>query len=178
MVFSVYDQGMRIKTPWHDVFPPRHVGQTSAIAPSHNISTDDLAKDSQNTVPPQQQQQQQQQQGLSAYYSISHQHEQERRPIYTANQLMSPTVITINRNSTIETAWQLFKQHRFRHIPVVDHLNRLQGMLADRDLLQRTSNLIQERNDSSSALGNPRNRSTPASRSHAPVSYWCHSHSQ
>jgi len=53
----------------------------------------------------------------------------------TAEQLMSSPVDTLSVNTSIEDAWRFFRQHRFRHVPIVDDEGKLQGIVSDRDLL-------------------------------------------
>lgn len=52
-----------------------------------------------------------------------------------AEQLMSSPVSTLPIDTSIEDAWHFFRQHRFRHVPIVDEENNLQGIISDRDLL-------------------------------------------
>jgi acetoin utilization protein AcuB len=47
---------------------------------------------------------------------------------------MTPTVVTIRRDTTATTAWALMKVRRFRHLPVVDDRGRIVGIVSDRDL--------------------------------------------
>ncbi|MDH5546459.1 MAG: CBS domain-containing protein [Gammaproteobacteria bacterium] len=52
-----------------------------------------------------------------------------------AEQLMSSPVMTLSLKTTIPDAWKFFREHRFRHVPVVDDTGHLQGIVSDRDLL-------------------------------------------
>ncbi len=60
----------------------------------------------------------------------------ERQPALHAHQIMSSPVTTLMPETTIVEAWGVFREHRFRHIPVVDGEGRLVGIVADRDLLR------------------------------------------
>jgi len=47
---------------------------------------------------------------------------------------MTRRVITIDKNAGIFEAYEKLKEHRIRHLPVVDADNRLIGMVTDRDI--------------------------------------------
>lgn len=51
------------------------------------------------------------------------------------SMIMTENVITLNKTDSLETAEQLFKQHKIRHIPVVSD-NVIMGMLSYTDLLR------------------------------------------
>jgi len=51
------------------------------------------------------------------------------------SEIMTKSVITLNRNDDLETAERLFKSHNIRHIPVVDG-SKIIGMLSYTDLLR------------------------------------------
>lgn len=54
----------------------------------------------------------------------------------TAEQLMSSPVVTLPIDTSIEEAGRFIRQHRFRHVPIVDEQGQLQGIISDRDLLE------------------------------------------
>lgn len=68
----------------------------------------------------------------------------ERRQVILARDIMTSPVITLDPSSSIDQAWAIFMEKRFRHIPTVDHQGRLIGIISDRDLLRATSGLIQK----------------------------------
>lgn len=57
------------------------------------------------------------------------------QPVRVADR-MSRGAITIRRDATAETAWNLMTTRRIRHLPVVDADERLVGIVTDRDLRQ------------------------------------------
>ena len=59
-----------------------------------------------------------------------------RQPALHAEQIMSTPVTTLTPETSILEAWALFRQTRYRHIPVVDGNGRLTGIVSDRDLLR------------------------------------------
>ena len=60
---------------------------------------------------------------------------QSRHQIFIAEQVMSTPVISLRADTNISSAWQQFKQKRFRHFTVVDQDDRLIGIISDRDIL-------------------------------------------
>lgn len=56
----------------------------------------------------------------------------KRAPV---SEIMTKTIIAVNRKDDLETAEKLFKQHRIRHIPVVSG-DVIIGMLSYTDLLR------------------------------------------
>ena len=66
-------------------------------------------------------------------------------------QVMTPQVITVMRTDTMEQVGNLFQKHNIHHIPVLDHDNKLIGLVSKSDYLQmlhgktlfRTPNLDQ-----------------------------------
>lgn len=57
-----------------------------------------------------------------------------------ARSLMTKKVITIQATSPIQQAHDLMKRHNIRHLPVVNQVGQLVGMLSDRDI-QRAINV-------------------------------------
>ncbi len=49
---------------------------------------------------------------------------------------MSAPVITLASEASLRTAVALFREHRFRHVPVCEPSGMLVGILSDRDLLR------------------------------------------
>lgn len=62
------------------------------------------------------------------------------RPILLVRDLMTTTVIALQSSDTIDEAIGLFRERRFRHLPVVESDGTLVGILSDRDVLRGTAN--------------------------------------
>lgn len=60
----------------------------------------------------------------------------QRQPARTADQIMSKRVRTIQGSTTVMEAWEQLKVSGVRHLPVVNAMGRLVGMLSERDLLR------------------------------------------
>lgn len=58
-----------------------------------------------------------------------------KSPAIQASQIMSKPVVTLDKLTPIEDALMLFKEKRFRHVPIVDEEKKLCGILSDRSLL-------------------------------------------
>jgi acetoin utilization protein AcuB len=56
-------------------------------------------------------------------------------PIRVMDRMTHP-VITVAPDAPVETAWNLMKSHKIRHLPVVDHDLRPVGIITGRDLQQ------------------------------------------
>jgi len=57
-----------------------------------------------------------------------------------AEQIMISPVITLSPDNNVEQAFELFHQHKFRHVPVVTSEQRLEGIISDRDILKILGN--------------------------------------
>lgn len=53
---------------------------------------------------------------------------------YQANDSMTRKVYTIGWDENLLTAYQMMKEHKIRHLPVVRHQGDVVGVLSDRDL--------------------------------------------
>lgn len=51
------------------------------------------------------------------------------------SSIMTADVITLNRQSTLQDALMLFREHRLRHLVVVDEQTEIQGIFTKRDLI-------------------------------------------
>lgn len=59
-------------------------------------------------------------------------------PPLTLRQTMSPRVVSVSMDDSLRVVRQLFEEHRFHHLLVVDG-RRLIGVISDRDLLKHLS---------------------------------------
>ena len=69
-------------------------------------------------------------------YSHTSQIQRERGPALHAHQIMTSPVITLSPETSITQAWTLFRERRFRHIPIVTQDRKIYGIISDRDLLR------------------------------------------
>lgn len=139
MVFSIYEQGLRIKTPWESVFPPRNVQQTTEIAASKVVTENNLNKPQQQTG------------ALKTYHQMEEKPQQRNR-VYTAEQIMSTPVITLAPDMSLDAAWKHCQQYALKHFPVVNTRGKLLGVISKTNMLEATSALIHPRQTSHSFL--------------------------
>ena len=59
----------------------------------------------------------------------------ERGPLYHANQIMQPNVITVSADADVAVAWRVLVDHRIHEAPVLDANQHLVGIVSERDLL-------------------------------------------
>ena len=59
----------------------------------------------------------------------------ERGPLYHANQIMQPEVITVSADADVAVAWRVLVDHRIHEAPVLDANQHLVGIVSERDLL-------------------------------------------
>jgi CBS-domain-containing membrane protein len=126
MVFSVYEQGLRINTPWEKIFPPRMVQQTTQTAASQPISPQDTDKYSQHPN-----------KALNLYQQQGS--EQHRKRVFSASQIMSTPPLSLPPDKSLDDAWQFLQSHRIRHLPVIDRNQTLLGISSERDILKASS---------------------------------------
>ena len=71
---------------------------------------------------------------LEAYQAMLPQ-DLERGPLYHANQIMQPEVITVNAEEDVEHAWRTLVGHQIHQAPVLDANRHLVGIVSERNLL-------------------------------------------
>lgn len=71
-------------------------------------------------------------------------HYVDEKHVVFAEQIMSSPVITLGPDSTVEHAFKLFHEHKFRHVPVVTLNNKLEGIISDRDILRILGNITEK----------------------------------
>ncbi len=90
-------------------------------------------------------------------YSTTLQSSKERKLVLHAHQIMTSPVVTLLPDTTITQAWSLFRERRYRHIPVVTPDRQIYGIISDRDLLRyaATSGNIPPYTDTSPEASTP-----------------------
>ena len=59
----------------------------------------------------------------------------ERGPLYHANQIMQPEVVTLGIDDDVARAWNTLVNHQIHQAPVLDAGQRLVGIVSERNLL-------------------------------------------
>ena len=70
---------------------------------------------------------------LNRYYKIR-QTQDETAPLLHARQVMGTPVVMVPAHASLKEAFALFRQHGFRHLPVVADDGTLIGIVSDRDI--------------------------------------------
>lgn len=71
---------------------------------------------------------------IEAYQAMLPQ-ELERGPLYHADQIMQPQVITVNANDDVAQAWRILVENQIHQAPVLDANRQLIGLVSERNLL-------------------------------------------
>ena len=64
-----------------------------------------------------------------------------------AYQIMSSPVYTVNFNDSIEELLHLFRDKRFRHVPVIDDEHKIVGIISDRDVMRYIAGIDDQEED-------------------------------
>ena len=73
-------------------------------------------------------------QAVSAYQAMLPE-SLERGPLYMANQIMQPAVITVKADDDVAQAWHVLVDHQIHQAPVLDAGQQLIGIVSERNLL-------------------------------------------
>jgi CBS-domain-containing membrane protein len=71
------------------------------------------------------------------YQKSADQKKADRHPVIRARDIMSSPVLTVLSTDLSSKLLTIFKQQRFRHIPVLNSTSQLVGIISDRDLLEQ-----------------------------------------
>lgn len=128
MAFTVYGPGIKDEILLDNLFQNKEVEQAVPMPSPRRRDEEDQQQDNQGESA-------ERRQADKAYRKIINL-PREREPAIAAHQLMSSPVVTLNLNTNIATAWQLFRESRFRYVPIINNQHKLVGMLSDRALLR------------------------------------------
>ncbi len=73
---------------------------------------------------------------LVALYNLAVEHAFERHIGLACGDVMSRDVITVRTDSHVELAWNRLRHHKVKALPVLDHADRLVGILSVADFLR------------------------------------------
>jgi CBS domain-containing membrane protein len=74
---------------------------------------------------------------LVSLYNLAVEHAFERHIGLACGDVMSRDVITVKTDSHIELAWNRLRHHKVKALPVLDHADRLVGILSVADFLRQ-----------------------------------------
>jgi len=130
MTFSVYGMGIRDNVAFDKSTMLEVVEETAAgtaikkVAPKND---EEHAFQEENLL---------RQKKAGKAYSSTLQGLKERGIALHAHQIMTSSVVTLLPDTSIADAWRLFRERRFRHVPVVTENGKIYGVISDRDLLR------------------------------------------
>jgi acetoin utilization protein AcuB len=131
MAFTIYGPGIRDNVTLDNMFRDPELEEPSAIRPARAVGDQE--------PPPQQQgsaRQRLAQTHAGKAYESTRGIRQEREPVVRAMQLMSSPVVTVHQDTSLVAAWSLFRESRYRYVPVVDGMGTVVGVVSDRSLLR------------------------------------------
>lgn len=67
--------------------------------------------------------------------------------MFQLDAIMTANVITVRPSDTLERAHDLMKEHRIRHLPVINDAGELVGILTQTDLLAATDSILRDTED-------------------------------
>ncbi|MCF6281204.1 MAG: CBS domain-containing protein [Candidatus Polarisedimenticolaceae bacterium] len=130
MAFIIIAPGLRDVLPTPETFENRPLNETLKTTPLHPAPSPESEHQ-----PTEQQMRNLNQEHAQHRYEETAEVTHLRTPALLAEQIMSRPVITLGPDTTVRRAWQIFRDHHFRHLPVVAKEGHLQGIISERDLL-------------------------------------------
>ena len=135
MAFLTFEPKIQAYQPANRLLAPANVNQASHSAPTRRLADEEHPTyphprlDIKTTY-------QYSSEGGSAPYPP------ERAVI--AEQIMTAPVISMTRETPLAEARKLFREHRFRHVPIVTKEKQIIGIISDRDLLHHPGTDLQQ----------------------------------
>lgn len=126
MVFYVFDRGIRQEESLSRLLKEQQTREVQATARTRKVDKQTRPHPHNGT-------------GASAYKEP--QEEKPRQPAIVVAQVMSSPVIMISDRALLHEVWQLFQNHSFRHIPIIDQHSHIKAIVSDNDIFRHTSNL-------------------------------------
>ncbi len=80
-------------------------------------------------------------------------HHPKREPAINAEQIMTSPVYTLTTGESLNTAWEIIRDYRFRHIPIVSVNKKIVGILSDRDFFKVMMEQFKQDDNSNQYVG-------------------------
>ena len=125
-MFFIIEAGARIHTPVDNLLQRRDVPAVSASAPVRPV---DMHETPAGEYHPEVGQ---------AYREGAQQAPRHR--VKFASEIMSSPVTTGHADQSLNEIWSLFAGHRIHHLPLLDSLGQVQGIVSDRDIMRFAAN--------------------------------------
>ena len=133
MGFKWFDEGSRVPIPSELWLENLRTERVYPIPGGHAISgpgIDEKAPPPRPPLPPEEK-----------VYEKTEELSHERKPALRARQIMTSPVVALSPETTLEKAWELIRDHRFRHVPVLSREKKLVGIISDRDILREAARI-------------------------------------
>jgi acetoin utilization protein AcuB len=131
MAFTIYGPGVADRVVLDNLFENRPVGE---LDPARAVRPIDENAEGGHAAP--QQKQKKRKQAVKEYSEVHAPSQQQRQPAIRAEQIMSSPVTSLSPDIPMTEAWQMFRDTRYRHMPVVSANQEVVGILSDRTLLR------------------------------------------
>lgn len=130
MALIVVEMGRRVVTPLNNrrgTIKTQATKSSTAIDQYHQFASDSAITQAPSISPDREDE---------SYRSLKRKAQQNPSRVSLLAEIMSDQIITLTADANVNDAWQLFQQHGFHHIPIIDEDNTVLAMLSDRDILQ------------------------------------------
>ena len=67
--------------------------------------------------------------------------------MFSLDAIMTTDLVTVTPSDTLDRAKSLMREHRIRHLPVVNETNELVGLLSQTDVFAATDSFLREKKD-------------------------------
>lgn len=133
--FTAFDNGVRVSSPvkWKERTP-----QSSRIPHVPHVHPAEKPGDKLSELNDPTEKKHLNSHQVDAYTHFDHGQTQRHKAVFASDIMASP-VFGIPPDTSLNDAWTIFNQKRFRHVPIVEG-HRLLGILSDRDILNHTLN--------------------------------------
>ena len=136
MAFIIYGPGIRNPIPTEKLTEGRLVEQPEEISAIRPVAGSEEEKNSGSQTGAERRN------PVNIYQKTQEQKVEEQAQY--AYQIMSSPVYTITFTATVDELIKLFKEKRFRHVPVIDDEHKIVGIISDRDVLRYISGVDEE----------------------------------
>jgi len=130
LALIVVEMGRRVVTPLNNrrgTIKTQATKSSTAIDQYHQFASDSAITQAPSISPDREDE---------SYRSLKRKAQQNPSRVSLLAEIMSDQIITLTADANVNDAWQLFQQHGFHHIPIIDEDNTVLAMLSDRDILQ------------------------------------------
>ncbi|MBM4053968.1 MAG: CBS domain-containing protein [Planctomycetes bacterium] len=135
MGFQIIDQGMRVPLTAGTFTTPRR-----RVERVQYITKDAKVERQADDFPGQEQREREKQKPQNLPKQVYQKTEYpQQRNSFQADRIMSSPVLTVLPETRLDEAWEIIREQRFRHLPILTSDKKLVGIISDRDLLREAA---------------------------------------